>query len=115
MVAFGVMCGYVTAAIFNNVKGNWRYMLGSSVVYSTILFFGMLLMPESSRWLMQKGRKLDSYLVWKTIRGFETPDERTEFFVMEKVILTKRTWRRDDGSFWIFLRVLDAFEQWPLQ
>jgi len=39
MVAFGVMCGYVTAAIFNGVKGNWRYMLGSSVVYSTILFF----------------------------------------------------------------------------
>jgi len=90
MVAFGVMCGYVTAAIFNNVKGNWRYMLGSSVVYSTILFFGMLLMPESSRWLMQKGRKLDSYLVWKTIRGFETPDERTEFFIMEKVILYEK-------------------------
>jgi sugar porter (SP) family MFS transporter len=90
MVAFGVMCGYVTAAIFDGVKGNWRYMLGSSVVYSTILFFGMLLMPESSRWLMQKGRKLDSYLVWKTARGFEALDERKEFFIMERVILYEK-------------------------
>ncbi|KAJ2980349.1 hypothetical protein NQ176_g2694 [Zarea fungicola] len=90
MVAFGVMCGYVTAAIFNSVKGNWRYMLGSSVVYSTILFFGMLFMPESSRWLMQKGRKLDAYLVWKTARGFDSLDERKEFFIMERVILYEK-------------------------
>ena len=100
MVAFGVMCGYVTAAIFNGVKGNWRYMLGSSVIYSTILFFGMLLMPESSRWLMQKGRKLDSYLVWKTIRGFETLDERTEFFIMERVILHEKDMAKGR---WVFL------------
>ena len=90
MVAFGVMCGYVTAAIFAGVKGNWRYMLGSSVVYSTTLFIGMLFMPESSRWLMQKGRRLDAYLVWKTARGFETMHERTEFFVMERVILYEK-------------------------
>lgn len=90
MVAFGVMCGYVTAAIFAGVEGNWRYMLGSSVVYSTILFLGMLLMPESSRWLMQRGRKLDAYLVWKTARGFETFDERLEFFVMERVLLYEK-------------------------
>lgn len=90
MVAFGVMCGYVTAAIFAGVQGNWRWMLGSSVLYSTILFFGMLLMPESTRWLMQKGKKLDSYLVWKTARGFETLEERKEFFIMEKVILYEK-------------------------
>lgn len=90
MVAFGVMCGYITAAIFAGVEGNWRWMLGSSVLYSTILFFGMLLMPESSRWLMQKGRKLDAFLVWKTARGFETLEERKEFFVMERVILYEK-------------------------
>lgn len=90
MVAFGVMCGYIIAAIFAGVEGNWRYMLGSSVVFSTVLFLGMLFMPESSRWLMQKGRKLDAYLVWKTARGFETLNERQEFFVMEKVILYEK-------------------------
>lgn len=94
MVAFGVMCGYITAAIFAGVEGNWRWMLGSSVLYSTILLLGMFLMPESSRWLMQKGRKLDSYLVWKTARGFETLEERKEFFVMERVILYEKDMAR---------------------
>ena len=87
MVAFGVMCGYVIAAIFNGVSGNWRYMLGSSVVFSTMMFFGMLAMPESARWLMRKGRKLDSYLVWKHARGVDTMEELQEFFIMEKVVL----------------------------
>ena len=90
MVGFGVMCGYIIAAIFDGVKGNWRYILGSSVVFSVVLFLGMLLMPESSRWLMQRGKKLDSFLVWKHARGFELFDERKEFFIMERVILYEK-------------------------
>ena len=39
-IALGEVFGYVVAAIFLNVKGNWRYILGSSLVFSTIMFFG---------------------------------------------------------------------------
>lgn len=90
MVAFGVMCGYVVAAIFAGLPGNWRYILGSSVVFSAILFVGMLFMPESPRWLMRKGRKLDAFIVWKTARGLASPEERIEFFAMESVISYER-------------------------
>lgn len=38
--------GYVVAAIFVNVKGNWRYIVGSSVVFSTIMFAGYVSTPQ---------------------------------------------------------------------
>lgn len=39
-IALGEILGYVVAAIFLQVEGNWRYILGSSVVFSTIMFLG---------------------------------------------------------------------------
>jgi hypothetical protein len=42
----------------------------------------MLFLPESPRWLMHKNRRLDSYKVWKRIRGTESPESREEFYIM---------------------------------
>jgi Na+/melibiose symporter-like transporter len=39
-IALGEVFGYVVAAIFLRVKGNWRYILGSSLIFSTIMFAG---------------------------------------------------------------------------
>ena len=39
-IALGEVFGYVIAAIFLHVKGNWRYILGSSVVFSVTMFAG---------------------------------------------------------------------------
>jgi len=41
-IALGEVFGYVIAAIFLHVKGNWRYILGSSLVFSTIMFCGLV-------------------------------------------------------------------------
>ena len=45
-------------------SGSWRYMLGSSLVFSTIMLVGMFFMPESPRFLMHKGRTLEAFNVW---------------------------------------------------
>lgn len=82
-IALGEVFGYVVAAIFLHVKGNWRYILGSSLVFSTIMFGGMLFLPESPRFLMHKGKVLEAFRVWKRIRGVETVDSKEEFFVMK--------------------------------
>ncbi|KAL2831632.1 general substrate transporter [Aspergillus pseudoustus] len=81
-IALGEVLGYAIAAIFLRVPGNWRYILGSSLVFSTIMFAGMLFLPESPRFLIHKGKTLDAYKVWKRIRGIETAEARDEFFVM---------------------------------
>lgn len=86
-IALGEVFGYVIAAIFVNVKsGSWRYMLGSSLVFSTIMFVGMIFMPESPRFLMHKGRTLEAFNVWKRIRGTELQENREEFFVMRHAV-----------------------------
>ncbi|MCJ1454411.1 hypothetical protein MMC28_004764 [Mycoblastus sanguinarius] len=87
-IALGEVFGYVVAAIFVNVKsGSWRYMLGSSLVFSTIMLAGMFFMPESPRFLMHKGKTLEAFNVWKRIRGTELQENREEFFVMKHSVL----------------------------
>ncbi|CAG8975512.1 hypothetical protein HYALB_00012289 [Hymenoscyphus albidus] len=83
MIALGEVLGYVIAAIFVNVKsGSWRYMLGSSLIFSTIMFVGIIFMPESPRFLMHKGRVTEAWHVWKQIRGTDD-DAKTEFYIMK--------------------------------
>jgi MFS family permease len=70
MIALGEVLGYVVAAIFVNVpSGSWRYMLGSSLIFSTVMFVGIMFMPESPRFLMHKGKTTEAWHVWKQIRG----------------------------------------------
>ncbi|KAK9419617.1 hypothetical protein SUNI508_07103 [Seiridium unicorne] len=90
-IALGEVLGYAVAAMFLNVPGNWRYILGSSLVFSTIMFIGMLFLPESPRYLMLKGRTLDAYKVWKRIRGTATDEAKEEFFVMKVSVLDEQT------------------------
>ncbi|PSR90338.1 major facilitator superfamily transporter sugar [Coniella lustricola] len=90
-IALGEVLGYAVAAIFLRVPGNWRYILGSSLVFSTIMFFGMLFLPESPRFLMHKGKTLEAYKVWKRIRGIEHADAREEFFVMKVSVQHEQT------------------------
>ena len=85
-IALGEVVGYAVAAMFLHVPGNWRYILGSSLVFSTIMFAGMLFLPESPRFLMHKGKTLEAYKVWKRIRGVETAEAREEFFAMKVAV-----------------------------
>ncbi|KAI5202969.1 hypothetical protein AUEXF2481DRAFT_44049 [Aureobasidium subglaciale EXF-2481] len=82
-IALGEVLGYAVAAMFVTVDGNWRYILGSSLVFSTIMGIGMLYMPESPRFLMHKGKPVEAFKVWKRIRGLKTLDSREEFYVMK--------------------------------
>lgn len=90
-IALGEVLGYAVAAMFLKVPGNWRYILGSSLVFSTIMFAGMLFLPESPRFLMHKGKTLEAYKVWKRIRGIEHADSREEFFVMKASVQHEQT------------------------
>jgi MFS family permease len=83
MIALGEVLGYAVAAMFITVPGNWRYILGSSLVFSTIMGIGILFMPESPRYLMHKGKPLEAFKVWRRIRGTATHESREEFFIMK--------------------------------
>jgi sugar porter (SP) family MFS transporter len=86
MIAFGEVVGYAVGAIFFNVPGSWRFMLGSSVVFSSILWAGMCFLPESPRWLVSKGKSGRAWQVWKSLRDVSDPRNLEEFLVMEVTV-----------------------------
>jgi SP family arabinose:H+ symporter-like MFS transporter len=53
------------------VKEVWRGMLGLGVVPSLLFFAGMFFVPESPRWLIQKGRRQEGISILKKL---ERPD-----------------------------------------
>ncbi len=54
-ITIGILAAYFVDSAFTST-GNWRIMLGSSVVPAVILLVGMFGLPYSPRWLIQKGR-----------------------------------------------------------
>lgn len=56
----------------------YRYMLGLSAVPALVQFFGFLFLPESPRWLIQKGLTQKARRVLSQIRGNQNIDEEYE-------------------------------------
>lgn len=50
-------------------------MLGLSAVPAVIQFFGFLFLPESPRWLIQKGQTQKARRILSRMRGNQTIDE----------------------------------------
>uniref|UniRef100_A0A3Q4HZT0 Solute carrier family 2 member 13 n=1 Tax=Neolamprologus brichardi TaxID=32507 RepID=A0A3Q4HZT0_NEOBR len=53
----------------------WRYMLGLSVLPAVLQFMGFLFLPESPRWLIQRGLTQKARRVLSQIRGNQNIDE----------------------------------------
>lgn len=73
MIVTGQLAAFVVNAIignlFGHVDGVWRIMFAICALPAIALFFGMLRVPESPRWLVDKGRHADALEVLKTIRS----------------------------------------------
>src|SRR3954452_10263677 len=60
---------YILFATLGHVEGVWRIMFGVCALPAVALFIGMLRMPESPRWLIEKGREQEALAVLKTVRS----------------------------------------------
>ena len=72
MIVSGQLLAFILNAIlgvtFGEVGHIWRYMLALASIPAVVLWFGMLVMPESPRWLLLQGRVSDAMQVLKKIR-----------------------------------------------
>jgi SP family myo-inositol transporter-like MFS transporter 13 len=70
MVTFGQFVAGMIDGFFDEIMpdSGWRYMLGLAMVPSLIMFAGFLTLPESPRWLAQKGRKEHAAQVLRSLR-----------------------------------------------
>jgi len=65
----GILVSYLVGYSLANAGGGWRWMLAIGAVPGIILSIGMLVMPESPRWLAGHGRINDAEAVLLRLRG----------------------------------------------
>ncbi|WP_369901229.1 sugar porter family MFS transporter [Bacillus manliponensis] len=73
MIVTGQLMAFVFNAILGTTIGDeaahvWRYMLVIASLPAIVLWFGMLTVPESPRWLASKGKFSDALRILKEIR-----------------------------------------------
>jgi len=74
-IVIGQLSAFVVNAILavtlGHIDGVWRLMFAVCALPAVALFFGMLRMPESPRWLVEKQRYAEALRVLKTVRSPE--------------------------------------------
>lgn len=72
MIVTGQLCAFVLNAVIGVTFGStahiWRYMLAIASLPAVVLWFGMLAMPESPRWLVMHGKISEALKVLKQAR-----------------------------------------------
>jgi sugar porter (SP) family MFS transporter len=72
-IVIGQLAAFVVNAVIGNLFGHldgvWRIMFAICALPAVALFFGMLRMPESPRWLVEKGRRPEALAVLQTVRA----------------------------------------------
>lgn len=73
LITVGVLVSYLSDLGFANEQDLecWRMMFYVGVAPALVLFIGMIFLPETPRWLMQRGREAESRAVLERI---ETPE-----------------------------------------
>jgi MFS transporter, SP family, major inositol transporter len=101
LTTLGILVGYGTNAAFAD-SGAWRWSLGLAAVPGLLLALGVLLVPESPRWLVARGRSTEAADLLRRIRGRQDVDQ--ELTEIEAVHRTEATGRR--------VRWSDLFTGW---
>lgn len=112
MIVIGQLAAFVVNAIIGTTLGHldgvWRLMLAVAALPAIFLFFGMLRMPESPRWLASKGRDEDALAVLVTVRDEERAAAELEDIdstVRAEQAMDRSEWRAIFANKW-FVRIL---------
>jgi len=89
-ITLGILVSYLVGYAFASTPHGWRWMLGLGAVPGTILAAGMLVLPESPRWLAGHDRLAEAEAVLRRLRT--SPAEVAEEFANLRTDL-----RREDG------------------
>lgn len=83
-ITVGILAAYLVDYAFSSGEG-WRWMFGLAVVPGLLLGLGMLFMPETPRWLAERGHTGLARQVLEKIRG--SADVGTEMKEIEETLV----------------------------
>jgi SP family galactose:H+ symporter-like MFS transporter len=68
-ITAGILVSYLVGYALASASGGWRWMLALGAIPGIVLSLGMLVLPESPRWLAGHGRGDDAAKVLRRVRG----------------------------------------------
>lgn len=77
-ITTGILCSYLVNYAFSGVTGTWRWMLGVAALPGAALAVGMLTVPHTPRWLVEKGRGKQARRVLERVRDPRRSDVDVE-------------------------------------
>lgn len=100
MVTFGQFVAGMIDGFFDEImpESGWRYMLGLAMVPSIIMFVGFLTLPESPRWLAQKGLKEQAAQVLRSLRERDQDADDELMEILDSVPSDAESDREDEGE-----------------
>lgn len=92
MITIGILAAFVSDTFLSG-GGHWRWMLGIITFPAIVLFFGVLTLPESPRWLAMKDKHQLASRVLMLLRNSdkEALDELNQ--IRESVKVQQRGWQ----------------------
>lgn len=95
-ITIGILLSSIVAGAFSEDKENgWRYMLGIAGVPSVIQFVGFFFLPESPRWLLNKGKVEQARKVLQKLRDTDKVDH--EFREIENSVKESKQFEQSNG------------------
>jgi SP family galactose:H+ symporter-like MFS transporter len=91
MITIGILVAFLSDTAFS-YSGNWRWMLGVIAIPGALFLLGVLLLPDSPRWLMMRGRKAEAVDVLTRLRGDAAVVVREVADIAEQLKTPQRGW-----------------------
>ncbi|MFA6409620.1 MAG: sugar porter family MFS transporter [Gammaproteobacteria bacterium] len=91
LLTFGILLAYCIDLIFTE-SGNWHAMFAVILLPTLFLFFSMLFLPETPRWLLSKNRPEEAKTVLLKTRPVEE-SEKELLQIQESLLTTKGRWK----------------------
>ncbi len=98
MITVGIFLIFLSNSIIAAYLESWRLMLGIIAVPALVMFFGVIVIPKSPRWLMLKGKEDEAEKVLKSTR--ETDEEVA--FELKEIRESIASEKKQSG--WLMLR-----------
>jgi len=100
MITIGIFIAFLSDTAFS-YSGNWRWMLGVIAIPGALFLAGLMLLPDSPRWLMMRKRKEEAISVLQRLRGDPAIVAREAADIEEQLATPQQGWRLflENGNF----------------
>jgi len=91
MITIGIFIAFLSDTAFS-YSGNWRWMLGVIAIPGALFLVGLLMLPDSPRWLIMRQRKNEAIAVLQRLRGDPAIVAREAADIEEQLATPQQGW-----------------------